>query len=136
LKSVPSFLDQNPEKKSQALYTRKKRQSSLIFSFIRVLECIKKTNLEVGLGCYCWYWSVEVITEAFCTYTANFWMLYYWIVLATHRKEVSDVLIRPWMLRCLFIGCWKLIYLDFLVCAGAGLKKVRFCFLGYFCRNR
>jgi hypothetical protein len=44
-----------------------------------------------------------VITEAL--YTANFWMSYYWIVLATHRKEVSDVLIRPWMLKYLFIGC-------------------------------
>jgi hypothetical protein len=86
------------QKKNLKPYTRaKKRQSLLIFSFIHVLVCIKKTNLEVGLGCYCWYWSVEVITEAFCTYTANFWMLYYWIVLATHRKEVSDVLIRPWI---------------------------------------
>ncbi|KAJ6859934.1 hypothetical protein NC651_036300 [Populus alba x Populus x berolinensis] len=53
----------------------------------------------------------KLITEAF--YTANFWMLYYWIVLATHRKEMSDAAI------CI-----------------VGLKKVRFRFPGYFCRNR
>ncbi|KAJ6865987.1 hypothetical protein NC652_037499 [Populus alba x Populus x berolinensis] len=46
--------------------------------------------------------------EAF--YTTNFWMSYSWIVLSPHRKEAA-------------------------ICI-AGLKRVRFCFMGYFCRNR
>jgi hypothetical protein len=117
---VPFFGTKTQKKKISSFIHAQKKAVLLIFSFICVLTCIKKTNLEVGLVCYwlivdigVWKW----ITEAF--YSANFWMLYSWIVLAPHRKEVSHVLIRPWRLRYLFIGRWKLIYLDLLVCAGS-----------------